>query len=62
MVILRDQAEECPLHWLWSNIPKWSSKLIIEPGQSQPNEAQVRRYNLSLEDMVSNGMNPDSLD
>jgi len=30
VVILRDQTEEHPLHQVWSNIPKQSSKLMIE--------------------------------
>ena len=25
-----DQAEECPLHWILSNIPRQSPKLITE--------------------------------
>jgi len=34
IVILRDQAEECPLSPVWLNIPEWSSELIIEPGHN----------------------------
>jgi len=54
VVILGDQAEECPLCLVWSNIPHWSSKLMIEPRQNQLNDIssgqkiwpQLGRYNL----------------
>ena len=54
VVILRDQIEDRPLHWVWSNIPEWSSKLMIGLGWNQPNDIssghtiwpQVRWYDL----------------
>jgi len=38
VVILRDKTEEHPLHQVWSNIPEWSSKLMIELGWNLPND------------------------
>jgi len=37
-VILSNQTEECPLHWVWSNIPEWSSELMIELRQNWLND------------------------
>ena len=41
VVILRDQTEECPLHWVWSNIPEQSSELMIKLGPNWPNEISL---------------------
>ena len=54
VVILRDQTEECPLHWVWLNIPEWSSELMLELRWNWPNDIssgrmrqpQVRQYDL----------------
>ena len=59
--ILRHQAEECPLCQVQSNIPEWSSELIIEHRQNWLSDIssgqkmtlvwniqpQFRRYNLN---------------
>jgi len=67
VVILRDQTEEYPLCWVQSNIPKWSSKLMLELGLNWPNDISsgqpikpwVSWYNLGLDDTTFKRMNPD---
>ena len=41
VVILRDQTVECPLCWVWSNIPKRSSELVIELRWNWPNDISL---------------------
>ena len=38
VVIFRDQIQEHPLCWVWSNIPKWRSELMLELGLNQLND------------------------
>jgi len=62
MVILRDQTEENPLHQIWSNIPKWSSKLTLELRWNWPNDISLGwMIHLSSDNTTLKRMNPDNL-
>jgi len=60
VVILRDQTEEFPLCWVWSNIPEHSSKIMIELRWNRLNDKSLgQMIGPGSEDMTLKRMNPD---